>query len=111
VGRTDDIINSSGYRIGPQEVENALIDHPAVLESAVVGVPDAERGEVVKAFIVLTEGYRPDSDLAAELQHHVKVTTAPYKYPRLVEFVDELPKTTSGKLRRNELRQREPING
>ncbi len=107
VGRTDDIISSAGYRIGPQEVENALITHPAVQESAVVGLPDPERGEIVKAFVVLTQpdSQRADTELVAELQTHVKRTTAPYKYPRAIEFVDELPKTVSGKIQRNLLRQ------
>ncbi|MEO1842424.1 MAG: AMP-binding protein, partial [Pseudomonadota bacterium] len=107
VGRTDDIISSAGYRIGPQEVENALITHPAVQESAVVGLPDSERGEIVKAFVVLTQpdSQRVDAELVAELQAHVKRTTAPYKYPRAIEFVDELPKTVSGKIQRNLLRQ------
>ncbi|MCB1742330.1 MAG: AMP-binding protein [Gammaproteobacteria bacterium] len=106
IGRSDDIINSSGYRIGPQEVENALIEHPAVRESAVVGVPDAARGELVKAFVVLAEGYTADAALIQALQDHVKSVTAPYKYPRLVEFVDDLPKTVSGKIQRNLLRAR-----
>ncbi|MDH5522208.1 MAG: AMP-binding protein, partial [Acidimicrobiia bacterium] len=102
LGRTDDIINSSGYRIGPQEVENALIAHPDVLECAVVGHPDNERGEIVVAFVVLV----PSAEASAEtLQQHVKQVTAPYKYPRRVVFVDDLPKTVSGKLRRNELRK------
>lgn len=110
VGRTDDIISSAGYRIGPQEVENALITHPAVQESAVVGLPDPERGEIVKAFVVLTQpdSQRGDTELVAELQTHVKRTTAPYKYPRAIEFVDELPKTVSGKIQRNLLRQSNP---
>ena len=109
VGRTDDIINSAGYRIGPQEVENALISHPAVQESAVVGVPDPERGEIVKAFVVLADPglERGSNDLVSELQDHVKQYTAPYKYPRSIEFVDELPKTVSGKIQRNLLRSRE----
>jgi len=110
VGRTDDIISSAGYRIGPQEVENALITHPAVQESAVVGLPDPERGEIVKAFVVLTQpdSQQVDAELVAELQAHVKRTTAPYKYPRAIEFVDELPKTVSGKIQRNLLRQSDP---
>ena len=106
VGRADDIISSSGYRIGPQEVENALIEHPSVQESAVVGVADPERGEIVKAFVVLTDPSLASEALAGELQDHVKRTTAPYKYPRAVEFIDELPKTVSGKIRRNLLRER-----
>jgi len=104
VGRSDDIIKSSGYRIGPFEVESALLEHPAVLECAITGVPDPERGEVVKATIVLAKGYTGSNDLIKELQDHVKTITAPYKYPRVVEFVSELPKTISGKIRRVEIR-------
>jgi acetyl-CoA synthetase/medium-chain acyl-CoA synthetase len=107
VGRADDVILSSGYRIGPFEVESALIEHRAVAEAAVVSSPDEIRGEVVKAFVVLAPGYQPDDSLARELQEHVKRVTAPYKYPRKVEFVAELPKTVSGKIRRIELRRRE----
>ena len=106
-GRADDVISSAGYRIGPMEVENALIEHPAVQESAAVASPDAERGEVVKAFVVLRPGHAASDALARELQEHVKRVTAPYKYPRRIEFVADLPKTTSGKLRRRELRDRE----
>lgn len=105
-GRADDIISSAGYRIGPMEVENALAEHPAVQESAAVGKPDAERGEIVKAFVVLKPGHEAGPALAAELQEHVKRTTAPYKYPREVEFVAELPKNASGKLLRRVLRGR-----
>jgi acyl-coenzyme A synthetase/AMP-(fatty) acid ligase len=105
-GRSDDIIGSAGYRIGPMEVENALLEHPAVQESAAVGKPDAERGEIVKAFVVLKAGYSGTCELAAELQEHVKRITAPYKYPREVEFVAELPKNASGKLLRRVLRGR-----
>lgn len=105
VGRTDDMIKSSGYRIGPFEVESALLTHPAVLECAITAVPDPDRGQVVKATIVLTKGYAASKELAKELQDHVKHTTAPYKYPRLVEFVAELPKTISGKIRRVEIRE------
>jgi len=104
VGRTDDIINSSGYRIGPQEVENVLAAHPAVRECAVVGYPDKERGEIVVAFIVLAPGVEVAPDLTKDLQQYVKQLTAPYKYPRRIEFVADLPKTVSGKLRRNVLR-------
>jgi len=104
VGRADDVINSASYRIGPFEVESALIEHPAVAEAAVVGKPDALRGEIVKAFVVLVPGREPSDALAAELQAHVKAVTAPYKYPREVEFVGELPKTISGKIRRTQLR-------
>lgn len=106
VGRADDIINSSGYRIGPQEVENALSRHEAVQECAVVGVPDDERGELVKAWVVLSEGYAAGEDLVRELQRHAKETTAPYKYPRAIAFCDDLPKTVTGKIRRNVLRER-----
>ncbi len=105
VGRKDDIIKSSGYRIGPFEVESALMEHPAVLECAITGVPDPIRGQIVKASIILNKGFAPSPELVKELQNHVKVSTAPYKYPRVVEFVTELPKTTSGKIRRNEIRK------
>lgn len=107
VGRADDVILSSGYRIGPFEVESALFEHEAVAESAVVSSPDPIRGEVVKAFVVLTAGREPSEALTAELQNHVKATTAPYKYPRKIEFVTSLPKTVSGKIRRKELRDQE----
>lgn len=106
-GRADDIISSAGYRIGPMEVESALLEHAAVQESAAVAKPDAERGEIVKAFVVLRPGHRATPALAAELQEHVKRVTAPYKYPREVEFVAELPKNASGKLLRRVLRDRE----
>mgnify|MGYP000026192505 FL=1 len=107
VGRTDDIIKSSGYRIGPFEVESVIMEHPAVLECAVTGVPDPLRGQVVKATIVLAKGYQPSDALAKEIQEYVKEHTAPYKYPRVVEFVEELPKTISGKIRRVEIRERD----
>ena len=107
VGRADDLIISAGYRIGPFEVESALLEHPAVVESAVVASPDAARGEIVKAFVVLRPGHAPNETLVRALQDHVKAVTAPYKYPREVEFVESLPKTVSGKLRRVELRERE----
>ncbi|MEA4824307.1 MAG: AMP-binding protein [Clostridiaceae bacterium] len=107
VGRNDDVIKSSGYRIGPFEVESALMEHPAVLETAITAVPDAKRGQIVKATVVLTKGYQPSDALIKELQEHVKRVTAPYKYPRIVEFVDELPKTTSGKIRRVDIRKRD----
>lgn len=103
-GRADDVIISAGYRIGPFEVESALLAHPAVAEAAAVATPDEERGAVVRAIVVLREGHKPSSELASELQEHVKRETAPYKYPRIVEFAKELPKTASGKIRRAELR-------
>jgi acetyl-CoA synthetase len=103
-GRTDDVIISAGYRIGPFEVESALVSHAAVAEAAVVGAPDEERGAVVRAVVVLREGFAPGEALAAELQDHVRRETAPYKYPRIVDFAEELPKTASGKIRRAELR-------
>jgi acetyl-CoA synthetase/medium-chain acyl-CoA synthetase len=104
--RADDVIKSSAYRIGPFEVESALMEHPAVAEVAVVGKPDPKRTEIVKAFVVLAAGYEGTDDLRVELQEHVKRTTAPYKYPREIEFLDELPKTVTGKIRRVELRAR-----
>jgi acetyl-CoA synthetase len=104
VGRADDVIKSSGYRIGPFEVESALMEHPAVLECAITAVPDPDRGQIVKATIVPSKNYHPSEELAKELQEHVKKVTAPYKYPRLVEFVTELPKTISGKIRRVQIR-------
>jgi len=107
IGRDDDVIKSSGYRIGPFEVESALIEHPAVTEAAVIGAPDDIRGLIVKAFVILKSGFSPSDALVRELQNHVKKVTAPYKYPRAIEFVDSLPKTISGKIRRNELRERE----
>lgn len=105
VGRTDDVIKCSGYRIGPFEVENALMTHPSVLECAITAAPDPVRGQVVKATIVLTRHYTASEALKKELQEHVKRTTAPYKYPRVIEFVDELPKTTSGKIMRAAIRK------
>jgi len=107
VGRNDDVIKSSGYRIGPFEVESVLMEHPAVVECAVIGVPDIIRGFVVKAFVVLKEGYPPSDALVHELQKHVKEVTAPYKYPRQIEFVTSLPKTISGKIKRKDLREEE----
>ena len=107
VGRSDDVILSAGYRIGPFEVEDVLIGHPAVAESAVVPVPDEERGSIVKAYVVLTTDYEPGEDIIKEIQDYCKSETAPYKYPREIEFIDELPKTASGKIRRVELRERE----
>ncbi len=105
VGRADDVIKSSGYRIGPFEVESALMEHPAVLECAITAVPDPDRGQVVKATIILSKNYTASDELAKELQEHVKRVTAPYKYPRIVEFVSELPKTISGKIRRVQIRE------
>ncbi len=107
-GRTDDVIISAGYRIGPFEVESALVSHSSVAEAAVVGVPDDERGSLVRAVVVLREGYAPSDDLARELQEHVRAQTAPYKYPRIVEFASELPKTASGKVQRALLRAEPP---
>ena len=109
VGRADDVIKSSGYRIGPFEVESALMTHPAVVECAITGVPDEIRGQVVKATIILSKDYKGQEgpDLIKELQNHVKKVTAPYKYPRVIEFVDELPKTISGKIRRVEIRAKD----
>jgi acyl-coenzyme A synthetase/AMP-(fatty) acid ligase len=107
VGRADDVILSAAYRIGPFEVESSLIEHPAVAETAVVGKPDPDRGNIVKAWVILAPGYEPSDELTAEIQEHVKTTTAPYKYPREIEYVAELPKTISGKIRRVELRERD----
>jgi len=104
VGRTDDIIKASGYRIGPFEIESVLMEHPAVLECAVTGAPDPVRGTVVKATVVLTQAYQPSEELKKELQSYVKKQTAPYKYPRILEFVPELPKTISGKIKRRVIR-------
>jgi acyl-coenzyme A synthetase/AMP-(fatty) acid ligase len=103
-GRTDDVIISAGYRIGPFEVESALVAHEAVAEAAVVAAPDDERGSVVRAVVVLRDGFAASDDLARALQEHVKSQTAPYKYPRIVDFAAELPKTASGKVRRAVLR-------
>lgn len=107
VGRTDDVIKSSGYRIGPFEIESVLSEHPSVLECAVTGVPDPLRGNVVKATIVLRPDFEPSDELKKELQNYVKKETAPYKYPRIVDFVDELPKTVNGKIRRVAIRQQD----
>lgn len=106
-GRSDDVINTAGYRVGPAEVEGAVMAHPAVKECAAVASPDADRGEVIKAFIVLHAGHQPSDALAKEIQDLVKAETAPYKYPRRIAFVDDLPRTTTGKIRRKELRDRE----
>ena len=107
IGRADDVIKSAGYRIGPFEVESALIEHPAVVEAAVVGKADEMRCQIVKAFVVLRKGHSPSDTLKVELQEHCKQVTAPYKYPREIEFVNELPKTISGKIRRIDLRERD----
>ena len=104
VGRNDDVIKASGYRISPFEVESALIEHPAVVECAVTGAPDSVRGTVVKATVILAKGYSPSEELKKEIQEYVKRVTAPYKYPRIIEFVDELPKTISGKIKRAQIR-------
>ena len=105
-GRADDVIVSAGYRIGPFEVESALVAHPAVAEAAAVAAPDEERGAVVRAVVVLRDGgYVPSPELVRELQEHVKRETAPYKYPRIVDFAEELPKTASGKVKRAALRE------
>lgn len=105
IGRDDDVIKCSGYRIGPFEVESALLEHPSVVECAITGVPDPIRGQVVKATVVLAAGYTPSEELKKELQNHVKRVTAPYKYPRVIEFVDELPKTLGGKIKRGQIRK------
>ncbi|HWQ09664.1 MAG TPA: hypothetical protein VN436_11165, partial [Holophaga sp.] len=110
VGRKDDVIKSSGYRIGPFEVESAMLEHPAVIECAITAAPDPLRGQVVKATVVLASGYTAGDELATELQEHVKRVTAPYKYPRIIEFVTELPKTISGKIRRVEIREKDRID-
>lgn len=109
IGRSDDVIKSSGYRIGPFEVESALMEHPAVLECAVTGVPDIEgdRGQLVKATVALVKGWEPTEELKKELQNHVKRITAPYKYPRIIEFVEEIDKTISGKMKRKAIRERD----
>jgi acetyl-CoA synthetase len=103
-GRTDDLIISSGYRIGPFEVESALVSHAAVAEAAVIAAPDEERGSIVRAVVVLRDGFEPSQELATQLQEHVRLQTAPYKYPRIVDFADQLPKTASGKVMRAALR-------
>ncbi len=107
MGRNDDVIKCSGYRIGPFEVESAILEHPAAVECAVTGAPDPIRGQVVKATVVLAKGYEPSDELTKELQEHVKHVTAPYKYPRIIEYVEELPKTISGKIKRKEIHLRD----
>jgi acetyl-CoA synthetase len=106
-GRADDMFKAAGYRIGPGEIENCLLGHPAVVNVAVVPKPDAERGAVVKAFVVLAEGRRGDAALVDELQRHVRGKLAPYEYPKEIEFIDALPMTTTGKVQRRVLRERE----
>ena len=110
IGRDDDVIKCSGYRIGPFEVESALISHPSVVECAITGAPDPIRGQVVKATVVLAKGWAPSDELIKELQTHVKKNTAPYKYPRIIEFVDELPKTLGGKIKRAQIRKEDSKN-
>jgi acetyl-CoA synthetase len=110
-GRTDDVIKSSGYRIGPAEIENCLVKHPAVANAAVIGKPDATRGAVVKAFIVLLPGQKPSKALEEDIQKHVRARLAPYEYPKEIEFIDALPMTTTGKVQRKELRKREEARG
>jgi len=107
IGRADDVILSAGYRIGPSEIENCLLKHPAVANAAVIGKPDPERTHIVKAFIVLVPGRPPSAELEAELQQHVRGRLAPYEYPKEIEFIDSLPMTTTGKVQRRVLRQRE----
>ena len=109
VGRADDVIKSSGYRIGPFEVESALLEHPAVLECAITAVSDPDRGQIVKATVILANGYSGSDELVRELQEHVRTVTAPYKYPRIIEFATELPKTISGKIRRVEIREHDEV--
>jgi acetyl-CoA synthetase len=106
-GRADDVIISAGYRIGPFEVESACVEHPAVKEAAAVASPDERRGDIVKAFIVLASGHEPSDELAQQIKLHVRERHSAYAYPREIEFVDDLPKTLTGKIRRVELRERE----
>ncbi len=110
-GRTDDVIKSSGYRIGPAEIESCLVKHPAVANAAVIGKPDATRGSIVKAFIVLQPGQQPSSQLEEDIRRHVRGRLAPYEYPKEIEFIDALPMTTTGKVQRKELRKREAARG
>ncbi len=107
MGRKDDVISSAGYRIGPTEIEDCLLKHPAVAQAAAIGSPDEVRGNIVKAFIVISEGYTPSEELVKDIQKHVRGRLAAYEYPREIEFIDELPMTTTGKIRRIELRKRE----
>jgi acetyl-CoA synthetase len=106
-GRTDDVIKSAGYRIGPAEIESCLVKHPAVANAAVIGKPDETRGTIVKAFVVLQPGFSGDQELVEKIQQHVRGRLAPYEYPREIEFIDALPMTTTGKVQRKELRRRE----
>jgi acetyl-CoA synthetase len=110
-GRSDDVIKSAGYRIGPAEIESCLVKHPAVANAAVIGKPDATRGAIVKAFIVLQPGEQPSKQLEEDIQRHVRGRLAPYEYPREIEFIDALPMTTTGKVQRKELRKREEARG
>jgi acetyl-CoA synthetase len=110
-GRSDDVIKSAGYRIGPAEIENCLVKHPAVANAAVIGKPDATRGAIVKAFIVLQPGEKPSKQLEEDIQRHVRARLAPYEYPKEIEFIDALPMTTTGKVQRKELRKREEARG
>ena len=105
-GRTDDVINSAGYRIGPSEIEDCLLKHPAIANAAVIGVPDAQRGEVIKACVVLAPGSAPSEALKEQIQEHVRSRLAPYQYPREIEFLATLPMTTTGKVQRRLLRER-----
>lgn len=107
VGRKDDVISTAGHRVGPGEVEDCLLKHPAVAQAAVIGSPDQLRGNIIKAFIVLADGHTPSDQLVADIQQRVRTRLAAYEYPREIEFIDELPMTTTGKIRRIELRQRE----
>ena len=106
-GRADDVFKSAGYRIGPSEIENCLVKHPAVANSAVVPKPDADRGALVKAYVVLAAGYQASDELIADLQTHVRQLLAPYEYPKEIEFIDALPMTTTGKVMRHILRRQE----
>jgi acetyl-CoA synthetase len=106
-GRSDDVFKAAGYRIGPSEIENCLLKHPAVANAAVVPKPDAQRGNVVKAYVVLSAGFAPSDTLVLELQHHVRGQLAPYEYPKDIEFIDALPMTTTGKVQRRVLRLQE----
>jgi acetyl-CoA synthetase len=108
-GRSDDVFKAAGYRIGPSEVENCLVKHPAVANAAVVPKPDAERGAVVKAYVVLAPGFEPGKALVAELQQHVRGRLAPYEYPKEIEFIEALPMTTTGKVQRRVLRLQEEL--